>query len=135
MDKNIDYNTNIVNAIKTMLKYDSNSFQETFKRTSNLEITEYTGEWVNKTTRQDNTLWVPRRHNYMNEEFIIMLVNGKLYKYDHAIKYRANYCIIPITDIDDNDKIEFLRFKNINNFISKKTHDLILGRVFCYYIF
>ena len=123
MDRNTDYNTNVVNAIKSMLKYNSNSFAETFKRTSNLEITEKTGKWVNENTKIDNTLWIPRRHSEMAEEFIIMLVNGELYKYDHAINHRANFCIIPITGINDTDKIEFLRFKNINNY----TFDIIVN--------
>ena len=124
MDRTVDYNTNLVNAIKSMLKYNSNAFAETFKRTSNLEIIEKTGKWVNETKKKtDNTLWIPRRHSEMAEEFIIMLVNGELYRYDHAINHRANFCIIPITGIDDDDKIEFLRFKNINNY----TFDIIIN--------
>lgn len=123
MDRNVDYNTNVVNAIKSMLKYNSSSFTETFKRTSNLEIVEKTGKWVNENTKLDNTLWIPRRHSEMAEEFIIMLVNGELYRYDHAINHRANFCIIPITGINDTDKIEFLRFKNINNY----TFDIVIN--------
>ncbi len=124
MDRENDYDSNIVNSIRTMLAYNSNVFKETFRKSSNLEIIEKTGKWVNNTKKvSDNTLWIPRRHNNMSEEFIIMLVNGKLYTYDHAIKYKANYCIIPITGINDDDIIEFLRFKNVNN----NTFDLVVG--------
>ena len=116
MDRNTDYSSNIASAIRTMLSYNSNAFKDTFYKSSNLEIIERTGKWVNDTKKgNDNMLWIPRRHNFMNEEFIIMLVNGELYRYDHAIKYKANYCTIPITGIEDSDKIEFLRFKNVNN--------------------
>lgn len=116
MDRNIDYSSNVANAIRTMLAYNSNVFKDVFYKTSNLEIIEKSGSWVNSTKKNtDNTLWIPRKHNGVTEEFIIMLVNGRLYTYHHAIKYKANYCIIPITGINDDDKIEFLKFKNVNN--------------------
>lgn len=124
MDRDKDYNTNVADAIKTMIKYNTNAFNETIRRNSNLEIMEYTGEWVMANMdNEEGTLSIPRRHNAMNEEFIIMLVNGLLYEYDHMIKYRANQCIIPIANINYDDKIEILRFKNANNTVS----DLVVG--------
>lgn len=124
MDRDTDFDTNVVAMINSMLKYNSNLFKETFKRNSNLEITEYTGEWVNKNKRVNNSLFIPIRHKNLDEEFVIMLVNGELYKYDHAIKRHSSYCVIPITGIKDTDHIEFLRFRNINNY----TFDITINK-------
>ena len=64
---------------------------------------------------EDGVLIIPRQHSSMIDEFILMLVNGILYKYYRLIKYRANQCIIPIQEIAYTDTVEFLRFQNVNN--------------------
>lgn len=115
MDLNKDYNTNVAEAIKTIMKYNTSIFNPVFEKKSNLVIDEYNGEWVMANVRPDGALYIPRSHNTMIDEFIIMLVNGSLYKYFHASYYMNNYMVIPIQGIEYDDTVELLRFQNVNN--------------------
>lgn len=132
MDITKDYSTNITNAIKAMLKYNSNAFNWSYIQNSNLLIEDYpTDELLSNVSEEDGTISIPRQHSAMVEEFIIMLVNGCLYKYDYMIKHIANLCIIPIQEISSTDKIELLRFRNVNN----NVYDITVGEEdgFVYY--
>jgi len=124
MSRDKNYATNVANSIKTMLKYNSDSFKQAIKKHSNIEISEHSVEWIMANMdNDDGVLYVPRYHNNVTEEYIIMLVNGELYEYDHMIKYKANHCIIPIQGINYGDKIELIRFRNIKNTVT----DLIVN--------
>lgn len=119
------YNQYITRSIRTILEYDSHAFNNAIKINSNIEFFETDGKTIKEqVNKKDGCLYVPRRHGEMNEEYVIMLVNGTLYKYYHSVKHVFNHCIIPISDINDDDKIEFLRFKDVNNY----TFDLTIPK-------
>lgn len=121
MDRNKSYETNVAEAIKTMLSYNASLFNPVFLEKSNLVIEEYSAEWVMANLRDDGTIIIPRQHSAMIDEFIIMLVNGSLYKYYKMAKYKANQYIVPIQDINYDDTIELLRFQNVNNGVTDLT--------------
>ena len=121
MDRNKNYDTNVAEAIKTMLSYNASLFNPVFLEKSNLVIEEYSAEWIMANLRDDGTIIIPRQHSEMIDEFIIMLVNGSLYKYYKMAKYKANQYIVPIQDINYDDTIELLRFQNVNNGVTDLT--------------
>lgn len=115
MDRSKKYNTNVSEAIATMFKYNASLFNSVMKENSNLIIDEYSGEFIVAYTDEVGIFNLPRQHSNHSTEYIIMLVNGEIYKYHRMIKYYANKCCIPIQGIHANDRIEFLRFINVNN--------------------
>lgn len=117
MDRKCSYSENVISAIRTMLDYNSSLFNWSYLQNANLKIEEYTAEWIMANLKDNGTIWIPREHSSTSDEYIVMLVNGELYKYNFMIKYRASDCIIPIQDINYDDKIEIMRFKNVNNSI------------------
>lgn len=121
MDRKKKYDENVANAIKTMLSYNASLFNPVFKEISNLDIEEYTGKWINSNTDSSGTLTIPRQHSSMIDEYILMLVNGVLYKYYYMGRYVANKYIIPIQGINNSDTVELLRFQNVNNLVSDIT--------------
>lgn len=115
MDRSISYNENIVNSIKTIMQYDTSLLSDVIKSRSNLIIEEHTGLWAIKNVNDDGYIVIPMLNSHIYDEFIVMLVNGELYKYSDSITYRANKITIPIQDISSTDSIELLRFQNVNN--------------------
>lgn len=118
MDRRKFYAENLADALRTISKYNSDLFTSIFEHTSNLEIEEHDYEWIQAHTK-GGAITLPISHGYMVDEFIIVLVNGRMYEYQHMIKYFANRVIIPIQHIGPDDTFELLRFKNINNFEKK----------------
>lgn len=121
MSRKKKYDENVADAIDTMMGYNASLFNEVYKDTSNLVVEERDGQWALDTVHSDGALWLSRSHKDFTDEYILMLVNGELYKYTKMIKYRSNHCIIPIQDINPDDTIDILRFRNVNNYISNIT--------------
>lgn len=114
MDRKKYYDTNVKEAIKSMMSYNSAFFNETFKNRSNLNIEEYTGAEINAMTTNGEIV-LSRMHDETYDEFMVMLVNGSMYEFYKSIKYTNSSCIIPIQDINDSDIVEIFRFKNVDN--------------------
>ena len=121
MDRTKLYDTNVANCIKNMLSYNASLFNSVYADKSNLVIEEYTGEWALSNLRDDGTIHIPRQHSEMIDEYILMLVNGTIYQYYYLCKYVANKYIVPIQNISYDDKIELLRFQNVNNGVTDLT--------------
>lgn len=115
MSRKKDYATNIDESIDYIIKYNASLFEDAYLKDKNLEVEEKDGQWVIDNTREDGTLSIPRKHGYFTDEYILMLVNGILYKFYYAARYTADYCIIPIMDILPEDSVELLRFSGVNN--------------------
>ena len=116
MDRSKNYETNLKEAIKTMMSYNSSFFNEVFKESSNLSIEEYTGaEFLAKA--DNGIVSISRQHDMMFDEYVVVLLNGVLYEYYSSVKYEDNICNIPTGGITESDSVEILRFKNVNNSI------------------
>lgn len=109
------YAENVSDCITTIFKYNASLFNEAFLNKSNLKIETHTGSEILSWKNEKNEIVLSRDHSHMIEEYILMLVNGELYKYTNLVKHETNKCIIPLQDIAHEDTIEFLRFQNVNN--------------------
>lgn len=118
MDRSKLYADNLANAIKTISKYNTDLFTSIFTNSSNLIVEERDYEWI-QTHMKGGAIILHISYGYNTTEYILMLVNGRLYEYSHMIKYYTDKIIIPIQNIGPDDTIEFLRFKNINNMEKK----------------
>ena len=121
MDRKKYYDENVADAIKTMLSYNASLFNKVIEESSDLIIEEHDGAWLMEALREDGTVAMSRYHNNMVDEYIIVLVNGLLYKYYSMIKYKVNQFLMPVQSIEPDDKVELLRFQNVNNFEGKIT--------------
>lgn len=117
MDYKKNYATNRAESIQYIIGYNAALFEEAYlKNYRNLFVEPHNGAWVLSNLNEFNELLIPCRHGNFNQERIIMLVNGMLYKFSHMTKYtNKSHCLIPIKDIEPTDKIELFRFTDINN--------------------
>ena len=114
-NKLVSYQQNLYNLIYDILSYNSSLLNDALLSISNLDIERHDGAWLKSITGDDGIAVIPRSHNLMCDEHILILVNGELYKLYYACTEHANKYNIPVQDINDDDVIEFLRFKNVNN--------------------
>lgn len=124
MSRNKKYDENVSDCIKTMLAYDSSLFNSVYKENSNLVIEEHDGKWLLDKMDLDGTARIPRLHSEMIDEYIVMLVNGEMYRYYRSCYYYANEYVIPIQSISPEDIIEFLRFQNVCNAVT----DIVINK-------
>ena len=123
MDRTKDYETNLKEAIKTMMSYNSSFFNEVFKENSNLSIEEYSGtEFLAKA--DNGVVSLSRHHDIMFDEFILVLHNGSIYEFYDSVSYDENICNIPTGGITESDIVEILRFKNVNNSV----YDIVINK-------
>ena len=119
MSRKKKYDQNVVDCIKTMMSYNASLFNSVIKENSNLIIEKYDGSTVNQIAQanvdEPGSWCLSRDHGNSYEEYIFMLVNGEMYKYIKLAKYMYNQWIVPIQGINDDDVVELLRFKNVNN--------------------
>lgn len=116
MSTSKNYNDNLSDAIKTVMEYNTSLFNPVLKKKSNLVIEEHDGEWVYANMTGEGTIRIPIAHSSMIDEYIVVLVNGELYKHHSLCNYKTNMFIMPVGDINYDDTIELLRFKNVNNY-------------------
>lgn len=120
----VGYDENLKDFLIGILRYNTSLLNDAIASTSNLKIEQHTGAWLKSITGKDGIAVIPRRHNIMCDEHILILVNGELYKLYYTCTEHANKYSIPVQDIEDDDVIEFLRFQNVNNL----TGSLVLNK-------
>lgn len=118
MSHSISYEDNIINSLRTLSRYNAKLFNPMLLANTNLVIEEHDYGWIQEHAKGGAIIF-PISHGSMQDEVVIVLVNGRKYKYSHMIKYFANKVTIPIQGIGPDDTVEFLRIKNINNYEKK----------------
>lgn len=118
MDRKKYYAENLTDALRTISRYDSSLFNSIFSNTSNLVVEEHSYEWI-QAHLNGGAIILPISYGDNTSEYIVVLVNGRLYEYSHMIRYYTSKVVIPIQNIGFDDTVEFLRFKNINNMEKK----------------
>lgn len=118
MNRQKYYAENLADCLKTISQYDASLFNSIFSETSNLVIEEHNYEWIQAHIK-GGAIILPISYGDNTSEYVVVLVNGRLYEYSHMIRYYTSKVIIPIQNIGPDDTIEFLRFKNINNLEKK----------------
>ena len=112
------YAENLGDALRAISRYNTDLFTSIFMDRSNLVIEERSYEWI-QAHLQGGAIILPISYGDNRTEYVVVLVNGRLYEYSHMIKYYTNKVLIPIQNIGPEDTVEFLRFKNINNLEKK----------------
>jgi hypothetical protein len=114
-DSSISYDENMLKSAKTIIEYNSDLFNEVYASNSTLDIYRVDGKWVLSHLNTAGYLDIPRRRWHENDGFVIMLVNGELYKYYYTHTYYANRFRVSVQDIVEDDIVEFLFFKDACN--------------------
>lgn len=116
-DSTISYDENVVKAAKTIIEYNADLFNEVYSSSTTLDIYKVDGAWVLSHLNTDGYLDIPRRRCHENDGYVIMLVNGELYKYYYTHTYYANRFRVSVQDIIETDTVEFLFFKDVCNHV------------------
>lgn len=121
-DKNLSYEENLNNALDYIMKYNSILMDDLYKSLSTIVSKVYSGKQIRlKSVNRYCTLT-----RYIDNECceIMIFVNGKLAsEYRYVIYDNINFTF-PIINIKDNDEVEILYFKNVdNNTYSIKLND------------
>ena len=124
MSRKKDYATNLAESLHYIMNYNTSLFEDAYLKDKNLTVEEKTGQWVLDNVGEDGCLRISINHRKLDEEYIIFLVNGILYKYYYTISYDDGHCIIPIKDINAEDTIELMRFSGVNN----NSFDIVINK-------
>lgn len=123
LSRDKSYLTNISEATRYIMGYNMSLLVDYYRDQSNIKSYTFTGRKILKlSSNYMGSLYMPRQRVNGLFDYIIVFVNDQLYEYIHEIKYKANGFYIPIFDhVKDNDKIEILHFKNVDNSFSSLT--------------
>lgn len=114
-NKNISYEENVYNSLNYIMKYNSGLLNTVYKDKSNISSRVYTGIEINSKMDNKGYVTMSRRIGTDTSTQVIILKNGELYKGYSELRYKNKNFIFPIIDIKDDDVIEILSFKNIDN--------------------
>lgn len=112
-DKTKSYSENISNSIKYIYNYNPQLLYPSFM--SPIVIRSWTGKQVKELLDKDSNLVMLRDKYNGHDTYVMPFLNGELYKYHHQIKYYVSTFVLPIYDINDDDLLEIVYFKNIDN--------------------
>lgn len=117
LSRDKSYLRNISEATRYILTYNMSLLADYYKDQSNIKSFVYTGRRIQTlSANYGGYLHMPRQMGNGCFDFIIVFKNDELYDYYHEIEYKDKEFIIPIfSHVDENDKIEILHFKNVNN--------------------
>lgn len=125
MSRKKNYSTNVAETIEKIFKYNASLFEEAYRSNEkNLNVEEHTGQWMLDNMGEDGLVRVPRKHTDMETEYLLVLVNGLMYKFQYAIRTDADYIKIPVKDIEPEDSVVFMRFYGIIDFV----FDLVVNK-------
>ena len=117
MDRSLDYATNRKNAIEYILNYRTDLFYELYDLDLNFFTLAVDYNWIMSHRDDDGYLSIPRRGSKLgNDYFIILFINGELFKYYKHHFYNANKFLCPVASIAEGDDIELLFFKGADVF-------------------
>jgi len=114
-DKNMSYSDNISVALKYIMFYNPALLNDIYKDINKIKVREYTGSYILGLADSSGYVTMSRGNKGRLLNYVIILVNGKLYKYYHHLKYKGNNFTFPIMDIKSTDTIEVIVFQDIDN--------------------
>ena len=111
-------------GLYALAKYDANFFNDVYKSKKRYYILQTDGVWVNEHRDEDGYFRIPRRFQDGIDYYVIVLVNGELFKYYRNHFYKGSYFYCPVQSIEIEDTVEFIFFKDADNFeISTKVNE------------
>lgn len=117
-DRNLEYDQNIRKALDYIMEYNGNIMQDIYKEVSNIKSLRYTGKQIKVLQDDKGYVKMSRKYNDSLNSGIMIFVNGLLYNSYNELKFDTKDFTFPVVDIKDNDVIEILYFKNIDNRIT-----------------
>lgn len=109
------YNKNIAESLNYIMKYNSALMNSVYKSRSNVVSRTYKGLYIKKLADINGYVTMSRRIEDSSENGVIIFVNGLLYKGYNSLQYRHKDFVFPVRFIEDDDDVEIVFFKNINN--------------------
>lgn len=114
-NRDLSYEENVYNTLEYIMKYNSGLLNNVYKDKSNIISRVYTGTEINAKMDDNGYVTMSRRINSDTSSHVVIFKNGELYKGYSELKYKNKNFIFPVIDIKDEDIIEILFFKNVDN--------------------
>ena len=116
LDPAKDFKQNMSDALDYIVGYDANLLDEAYRKETNVFCDQYMGyDLLNRARENGGVMTISRKRCGKFDSFLIIYVNGLLYKWTKLMKYDNNSIHIPIRDIDASDKVEFIFFTDACN--------------------
>lgn len=112
-DKTKSYSENISNSIKYIYSYNPQLLYPAF--TSPIVIRSWTGKQVKELVNDEGNLVMLRDKYNGHDTYVMPFLNGELYEYHNQIKYHVSTFDLPVYNIKDDDLLEIIYFRNIDN--------------------
>lgn len=113
--KDKEYKMNVEEGISYIMNYNPLLMTDMFKGLGDIETRSFTGrEFILLAT--EGSVKLPRTlDGRMFDNYVMVFVDGLLYKHYDAVKHDGKYVSIPITGITNESIVEIMYFKNIDN--------------------
>lgn len=126
-DREKTFEENIMDSLKYIMSYNPNLMDGAYKKETNVIVERYSGRYfhnrINSSTDKEFVHFARKRGNSL-DNYVLLFVNGELYKYNDNIRYDKNTISVPTGGIYIEDEIEMVIFTNVCNFIADITiHD------------
>lgn len=122
MSRDKSYEVNRRNAINYILEYRTDLFYVLYDWHLNYFNITVDYDWVQSHRDFSGHLSILRRWRNSKDYYIIMMVNGVLYKYYRHHLYNRNKLMIPVSTLKDGDVIELMFFRNVDDY---KIHSVV----------
>lgn len=126
-DREKTFEENIMDSLKYIMSYNPNLMDATYKKETNVIVEHYTGQYfhnrINSSKDKEFVRFARKRGNDL-DNYVLLFVNGELYKYNDSIRYENNTIAIPVNGIYQEDDIEMVIFTDVCNTIA----DIIISK-------
>lgn len=115
--KDKEYKMNVEEGISYIMNYNPLLMNDMFKGLGDIEVREFSGKTFRELDRDlAGVVLLPRTlDGRMFDNYVMVFVDGKLYKHYDAVKHDEKYVRIPTTGIEIKSTVEIVYFKNIDN--------------------
>lgn len=109
------YEENIFNSLNYIMNYNSSLLNNVYKEKSNIVSRLYKGKDIISKMDFKGYVTMSRRVDGDSSSHVIIFKNGLLYKGYSELIYKNKNFIFPVIGIEEEDKLEFVFFKDVDN--------------------
>ena len=114
-NRKLSYEENVYNSLDYIMRYNSGLLNNVYKEKSNIVNRLYKGKDIIAKMDDNGYVRMSRRVDSDSSSHVIIFVNGILYKGYSELVYKNKDFIFPVIGIEDEDIIEIIYFKNVDN--------------------
>lgn len=118
-EDHVEYENNLMNSLNYIMKYNSDLiFDEVYSDDNKIVSRVYTGKEIKDKMANTGYVTMSRKSGDNLNNYPIMFVNGELYKYYNELVIINKNFSFPVYNNDsikDDDLVEFVIFKNVDN--------------------